>query len=50
MNEITTIKLKKETKKELARIGTKEETYEDIVKRLIQFFKKNPQKFQRVKS
>ena len=41
MGEITTIKLRKDTKKELARIGTKEETYEDIVKRLLQFYREN---------
>lgn len=41
MGQITTIKLSKDTKKDLARIGTKEETYEDIVRRLIRFYKKN---------
>lgn len=44
MGEITTIKLKKETKKQLARIGTKEDTYEDIVSRLIQFYRENSHK------
>jgi len=41
MGDITTIKLKKETKRELARIGTKEETYEDVVRRLLKFYRKN---------
>jgi len=41
MGQTTTIKLRKETKRELAKIGTKEETYEDIVKRLLAFYRKN---------
>jgi len=41
MGQITTIKLSKETKKDLARIGTKEDTYEDIIKRLINFYRRN---------
>ena len=41
MGDITTIKLKKETKRQLAQIGTKEETYEDIVRRLLEFYGKN---------
>ena len=41
MGQITTIKVSKETKKELARIGTKEDTYEDIIKRLINFYRRN---------
>ena len=44
MGDITTIKLKKETKKELARIGTKEETYKDIIKWL-QLYRKNAKHF-----
>jgi len=50
MGSSTTIKLRKDTKKELARIGTKEETYEDIVNRLIRFYRENSEKSARVKS
>jgi len=41
MGHVTTIKLKKE----LAKIGAKEETYEDIIKWLLQFYRKNAKHF-----
>jgi len=44
MGDITTVKLSKETKKELAKLGAKEETYNDIIRRLIQSYRKNPER------
>jgi len=41
MRKITTVKVRDKTKKELAKIGTKEETYDDIIRRLIDFYKQN---------
>lgn len=34
-NEITAIQLSKDTKNKLAQLGTKQDTFEDIIKRLI---------------
>ncbi|NHV97392.1 MAG: hypothetical protein HA494_06360 [Thaumarchaeota archaeon] len=36
----TTIKLKQQTKKMLEELGKKNETYDDIVKRLIEYYRK----------
>jgi hypothetical protein len=41
MGEITTVKLSKKTRDRLAELGSKGETYEDIIWRLIEFYKKN---------
>jgi len=41
MGEITTVKLSKKTRDRLAELGSKKETYEDIIRRLIEFYKKN---------
>lgn len=41
LGDITTIKVKKKTREQLAELGTKKETYDDIIQRLIQFYKKN---------
>jgi predicted CopG family antitoxin len=41
MSEITTIKIKKETRKALAELGKKNDTYDDIIRGLIDFYKKN---------
>ena len=48
MEKTTTIKLKSNTKKALALMGTKDDTYEDIVKRLMAFYKRNYPKSGRV--
>ena len=40
-NNVTTIKVSKRTRDELARLGNKNETYEDIIKKLIYSYKKN---------
>ena len=40
MSETTTIKLKKETRERLAKIGRKKETYDDIIRRLMEFYKR----------
>ncbi|MEM2175486.1 MAG: hypothetical protein QXI58_07710 [Candidatus Micrarchaeia archaeon] len=39
--EITTIKLKKQTKKMLEELGKKNETYDDIIKKLIEYYYKS---------
>jgi hypothetical protein len=44
MGEVTTIKVRKHTKRELARLGGKEDSYDDIVNRLIEFYKSNSRK------
>jgi len=41
MGEITTVKLTKKTSDRLAELGSKGETYEDIIQHLIEFYKKN---------
>jgi hypothetical protein len=41
MSEVTTIKLKKETRERLAEIGRKKETYDDIIRRLLEFYERN---------
>lgn len=41
MDNITTLKIRKETREQLAEIGTKKETYDDIIQRLMEFYKKN---------
>jgi hypothetical protein len=41
MGEITTVKPSKKTRDRLAELGSKGETYEDIIRRLIEFYKKN---------
>lgn len=44
MGEITTVKVTKKTREKLAEIGSKEETYEDIIRRLIQFYLKSSER------
>jgi len=41
LGEVTTVKITKKTRERLAAIGSKNETYDDIINRLIQFFEKN---------
>jgi predicted CopG family antitoxin len=41
MGELTTIKIRKETREKLAEIGSKKETYDDIIRRLIDSYKRN---------
>lgn len=41
MEEITTVKVTKQTRDRLAEIGNKKETYDDIISRLIDFYEKN---------
>lgn len=41
MGEITTVKLSKKTRDKLAELGSKKETYEDIIQRLIVFYERN---------
>ena len=40
-DDVTTIKVSKRTRDELAKLGNKNETYEDIIKKLIHCYKKN---------
>lgn len=44
MCEMITIKLEKDQKKELARLGPEKKTFGDVVKRPIQIFRKNSQR------
>jgi len=41
MDELTTVRITKRTREKLAELGSKKETYEDIIQRLIEFYKKN---------
>jgi len=38
MAEITTVKVTKQTREKLAQLGKKNETYEEIIRRLITFY------------
>ena len=38
MAEITTVKVTRKTRDKLAELGKKNETYEDIIERLIEFY------------
>jgi len=40
MSEVTTVKVTKRTREKLAELGKKNETYEDIIERLIEFYEK----------
>ena len=40
MDEVTTVKVTKRTREKLAELGKKNETYEDIIERLIEFYEK----------
>jgi len=40
MNDVTTIKVTKKTKDRLAELGKKNETYEDIIEMLVEFYEK----------
>lgn len=46
MDEVTTVRITKRTRERLAELGRKKETYEEIIQRLIEFYKKNSQKSQ----
>jgi len=41
MGDVTTIKISKKTRDALAELGSKKETYEDVIRRLIESFKKH---------
>ena len=41
MGNVTTVKIMKRTRDRLAKIGSKSETYDDVINRLIEFFEKN---------
>ncbi len=41
MGEVTTVKVTKRTKGRLAQLGKKDETYDDIIARLLEFYDNN---------
>jgi len=41
LSDITTVKIRRETRDRLADLGSKKETYDQIINRLIDFYKKN---------
>jgi len=41
MSRKTTVKVRLETKKLLAELGKKDDTYDDVIVRLIEFYRKN---------
>ena len=43
MRDITTVKLSKKTRDRLAELGRKNETYENIIVRLMEFYASNSQ-------
>jgi len=43
MGELTTVKIRKETRERLAEIGSKKETYDDIIQRLMHFYVESAQ-------
>jgi predicted CopG family antitoxin len=38
---MTTVRVSRNTRKRLAEVGTKEESFDDIIRRLINFYKRN---------
>ncbi len=42
MSEVTTVKVTKKTKGRLAELGKKDETYDDIIARLLEFYDNSP--------
>ena len=43
MAEITTVKVTRKTRDKLAELGKKNETYEDIIEKLIEFYRNGSQ-------
>jgi len=43
MNKITSLRVTRETRNRLAEVGTKDETFDEIIQRLIEFYEKNNQ-------
>jgi len=43
MDEVTTVKVTKRTKSKLSELGKKDETYEQIIRRLIDFYANHSQ-------
>jgi hypothetical protein len=41
LGDITTVKLRKATRDRLAKLGNKTETFDDIISRLIEFYRNN---------
>jgi hypothetical protein len=41
VGEITSVKIRKQTRDKLANLGRKSETYDAIIERLIEFYRKN---------
>ena len=41
MDEVTTVKVTKRTKAKLSELGKKDETYEQIIRKLIEFYTNN---------
>jgi len=41
ISQVTTVKIEKETKKILAKLGGKDKSYDNIIKRLIYFYRKD---------
>jgi len=41
MNKITSLRVTRETRNRLAEMGSKDETFDQIIQRLIEFYKKN---------
>ena len=41
MDDVTTIKITRKTRGRLADVGRKSETYDDVISRLIEFYRKN---------
>jgi hypothetical protein len=47
VKQMTTVKVRRETKKMLADMGKKEDTYDDVIMRLIEFYNKNSKETER---
>jgi predicted CopG family antitoxin len=41
LEDSTTVKVSRETRRRLAEIGTKEESFDEIIRRLLDFYKRN---------
>ncbi len=47
MSEITTVKVTRKTRNKLAELGKKNETYEEIIQRLIEFYNNSQERIHR---
>jgi len=50
LDNVTSLKVRKATRDRLAQLGSKTETFDDVINRLMDFYKKNNRQLRGVKS